>query len=157
MLIAALALLTAGLAAAAGSSLTLNLSPSVPLGFYVLRPRGIPRQGDVVALSVPPAVRDLVARRGYLPPGYTLLKHVVAVSGDAVCFCDHRFTAHGQLIGTIAPTDTEGRPLVPSTFCGPLPSGMAVIATDADRSFDSRYFGPVAVSTLTVARALWTF
>jgi type IV secretory pathway protease TraF len=50
-----------------------------------------------------------------------------------------------------------GRPLMPARFCGELPAGTAFVATPAPFSFDSRYFGTVPLSTLTVVRPLWTF
>jgi type IV secretory pathway protease TraF len=50
-----------------------------------------------------------------------------------------------------------GRPLVPARFCGEVRAGTAFVASPAPTSLDSRYFGAVPISTLTVVRSLWTF
>ena len=42
-------------------------------------------------------------------------------------------------------------------FCGAVPKDSAFVATSARLSFDSRYFGPVPLSSLTVAVAVWTY
>ena len=45
----------------------------------------------------------------------------------------------------------------PYRFCGEVPPGQAFVATPAPLSFDSRYFGPVLLATLTVVTPLWTY
>ena len=50
-----------------------------------------------------------------------------------------------------------GRPLPIFSFCGDVPQGFAFVATPVPSSLDSRYFGPVPIDALTVARPLWTF
>lgn len=147
------ALITAGSALAA-SRLTRNFTGSLPLGIYWLRPGLSIERGEIVDLAIPPAARPLVGR--YLPPRFRLLKRVVALEGDVVCFRGGRYRVNDAEISTIAPVDSVGRPLTAFPFCGPVPSGMAFVATVAPSSLDSRYFGPVPVDALTVARPLWT-
>lgn len=60
-------------------------------------------------------------------------------------------------MASVARQDSAGRPLAPFRFCGALPHGMAFVATSSPLSFDSRYFGPVPLSSLTVAVPAWTF
>jgi conjugative transfer signal peptidase TraF len=149
------AFVTAGTALAA-SRLTRNYTRSLPLGVYWLRPGLAVTKGDIVDLAIPAPARALIVGR-YLPAGFRLLKRVVAVAGDNVCFRDGRYEVGGVTISAIAPTDSIGRALPVFDFCGVVPDGMAFVATPVPSSLDSRYFGPVPIRTLTVARPLWTF
>ncbi len=147
------------LAAAAGAArfFTWNLTPSLPRGLYVLQPTASPERGTTVLLPIPKSVRGLVATRHYLPIGTRLLKTVVALPGDDVCVDDSTFSIGGRVVAAVGQVDSLGRPLEPSPFCGPVPPGEAFVTTPSALSFDSRYFGPVPISILTVARPLWTF
>jgi conjugative transfer signal peptidase TraF len=151
----AAATLATSASAVVASRLTRNYTPSLPLGVYWLRP-GLPiARGETVDLAIPRPARDLIAGR-YLPSGFHLLKWVVALEGDHVCLSDGRYRVNGQVVSRIASQDSLGRPLPVFRFCGPVPPGMAFVATGAPSSLDSRYFGPVPLDALTVARPLWT-
>lgn len=149
------ALVTTG-AAGAASRLTRNYTPSLPLGVYWLRPGLPPVKGEIVDLAIPSSARALIAGR-YLPVGFRLLKRVVAVRGDYVCLFDRQYRVNGVEISTIAPVDSVGGALPIFSFCRDVPEGMAFVATSVPSSLDSRYFGPVPMDALTVARPLWTF
>jgi conjugative transfer signal peptidase TraF len=151
------ALLVPILASAIGSALTWNLTPSIPRGLYVRLPGLAPRVGSTVEFPIPLMAKSLVSERRYLPGGADLVKTVVAVPGDEVCLQQGRFEVRGRVIAAIREIDSRGRPLHPFGFCGPVPPGHAFVATTAPLSFDSRYFGPVPLSTLTVVKPLWTF
>jgi type IV secretory pathway protease TraF len=92
----------------------------------------------------------------YLPARVHLLKRVVALEGDVVCLADGSYRVNDIAISTIARRDAIGRPLPAFEFCGSVPAGMAFVATPHPSSLDSRYFGPVQLSDLTVATPLWT-
>jgi len=146
---------TAGSALAA-SRLTRNYTPSLPLGVYWLRPGLHAVKGDIVDLAIPFSAQALIAGR-YLPVGFRLLKRVVALPGDQVCLSDRKYQVNGVAISTIASVDSLGRALPVFSFCGDVPQGQAFVATPVPSSLDSRYFGPVPIDALTVARPLWTF
>jgi hypothetical protein len=114
-----------------------------------------PRRHRLFPASVPAAA--LIAERAYLPTGASLLKIVVALPGDAACVDERSFVANDHDIGAIARRDSAGRALAPFLFCGAVPAGRAFVATPAPLSFDSRYFGPVPVVSLTVAVPVWTY
>jgi conjugative transfer signal peptidase TraF len=142
--------------ALAASRLTRNYTPSLPLGVYWLRP-GLPvAKGEIVDLAIPSLARALIVGR-YLPAGFRLLKRVVAVPGDRVCLSGGKYRVDDVTISTIASADSVGRALPVLSFCGTVPGGVAFVATPVPSSLDSRYFGPVPLSALTIARPLWTF
>jgi conjugative transfer signal peptidase TraF len=138
-------------------SFTWNVSASLPRGLYLVDAGATPERGSVVSFRPPTLAAGLIAARGYLPPNARLLKVVVALPGDRACVDGDVVSVNGDAWGNVARRDFAGRSLEPSTFCGPVPAGRAFVATAAPRSFDSRYFGPVALSSLTVVRPLWTY
>ena len=138
--------------------LTLNVTTSMPRGLYWLRPGGRVALHSTVTLAIPSRVRQLVDERRYLPPGFRLLKSVVAVAGDVVCLEHQRYSVNGRLVSVVATTDQAGRPLPPPyPFCGVVPAGVAFLAAAGTSSLDSRFFGPVPISDLTPAVPLWTY
>ena len=143
------------LAALVASRSTWNYTPSLPLGFYLLRPALPITKRALVNFSIPPKARSLIAGR-YLPARFHLLKRVVALDGDVVCLAGGQYVVNGISISMIAARDSIGRALPTFEFCGPVPAGTAFVATPVSSSLDSRYFGPVPVSALTVAIPLWT-
>ena len=70
---------------------------------------------------------------------------------------EYSFTANGEYFGPVARYDSAGRDLAPFRFCGVVPAASAFVATRAPLSFDSRYFGPVPLSSLTMVVPLWTY
>jgi conjugative transfer signal peptidase TraF len=153
---AATVLATAGCAAVC-RHITINVTPSLPRGLYWLTADHDPRRGSIVVLFPPAPFRELIAQRGYLPSSVPLLKRVVALPGDTVCTTAGRYLAAGVDLGPAASADAAGRQL-PSffPFCDTVPPGAAFVAGHGPSSLDSRYFGPVRLSTLTVVVPLWT-
>jgi type IV secretory pathway protease TraF len=130
--------------------------PSLLRGLYHLEPAAPPIRGAIVSFQPPARAGALIAARAYLPPSASLLKVVVALTGDGVCIDEVTFAVNGRLVGAVASRDSAGRALVPFWFCGAVPEGQALGATRARLSFDSRYFGPVPLASLTFAVPLWT-
>lgn len=145
------------IAAAVGGLFTWNLSASLPRGLYLVERGRAPERGSIVLLAVPDSFRPLVRARDYLPVAASLLKVVVGLPGDVACVRGASLVVNGRVLGSVLSGDSRGRPLAPTRFCGVLPAGSAFVATPAPLSFDSRYFGPVRLSALTVVRPLWTF
>ena len=143
-----------------GSRLSWNLTDSVPRGIYWRCPtlwRPESRSGDLVLMPAPRVVQKLILDRRYLPSGAQLLKRIVAVPGDHVCFKGEVFRVNDRTFAQILTTDSLGRPLPISAFCGAVPVGFVVVGTTAVRSIDSRNFGPVLEAKLEHARPLWTW
>jgi type IV secretory pathway protease TraF len=131
----------------------LNLSPSLPYGFYCLSavPARLDR-GMLVVLPVPPSVRHL------WPVWVPLLKPVAGVAGDIVCLEDGAVSVAGIGYGPIA-SPAPGR-LLPTMEqgCQAVPAGRVFLASHTPRSLDSRHFGAVADAAVTaVATPLVTW
>jgi conjugative transfer signal peptidase TraF len=155
--IVACAALMVMVAGALGRQMLWNLTSSMPRGLYLVKRSSLRVRGAIVSVRPPDSAAMTIYSRRYLPHGVGLLKHILALPGDHVCIDDRTFLVDGRLVGHVAQADAAGRPLRPFHFCGLVPGGSAVVGTLAPFSYDSRYFGPVPLSSLTVVEPLWTF
>jgi conjugative transfer signal peptidase TraF len=151
-------LLVAATAAPAAARLTVNVTPSLPRGLYLISPGEPVHRGDLAVFPVPRSVASTIRERQYLPAFVrTLLKPVAAAPGDQLCIDDSGVIVNGARVAPLIEVDSAGRPIRVFRFCGTVPEGQAFVAVPAARSLDSRCFGLVPIGTLTVARPLWTF
>ncbi|MGE3537840.1 MAG: S26 family signal peptidase [Candidatus Tectimicrobiota bacterium] len=152
---------SAGLWQAYGPRLLLNLTPSMACGVYRVGPvtsLSTLTHGRLVAFPPPDAVAVRAVRRGYLAPQTPLLKPVAALPGETVCVHDDGVVIQGQWVAPVAAVDTRGRPLPRWRGCLTLRPNEVFPLSLAPRSFDGRYFGPVALgSLLGQAQPLWTW
>lgn len=135
-----------------------NATASVPTGLYAIRGKASLHVGERVAIEPPPALRNLLAERRYLPTGVPLLKRIAAVSGQRVCRFAHGITIDGTYVGAARARDRLGRPLPVWAGCHVLQSGeLFVMNPAAPDSFDGRYFG-VLRKAYVIGRAtpVWT-
>lgn len=137
----------------------INFTDSVPIGIYRLSPTtsaGLER-GILVAVCAPPSAAAIGLRRGYLGHGpctdrtELLLKSVAAVAGDEIRVTTAGVTVNARLLARSRPLprDRFGRTLI-LWPCGRFrlaPDQVWLYAAD-DRSWDSRYFGPVSVANI---------
>jgi conjugative transfer signal peptidase TraF len=111
---------------------------------------------------------SLALSRGYRDQGVCrdggapLLKPVVARGGDVVEVSAAGIAVNGRLLSNTAPlgTDTNRRPLAswPQGHYIVKPGFVWVASSYSPRSFDSRYFGPVPISSIRDrVRPLLTF
>jgi conjugative transfer signal peptidase TraF len=135
--------------------LRINASPSLPIGLYVTSSAA---SANLVEFCPAEPFASLALSRGYRDPGACsdggapLLKPVVARAGDLVELSAAGIAVNGHLWPNTAPLrrDTKGRPL--SSW--PLgryivqPGFIWVASSYNSRSFDSRYFGPLAISSI---------
>jgi len=135
-------------------SLQLNLTPSMPLGFYRVAEISAIKHGAIVSICLPDEIAKEGLRQGYLTKGkcangsIPVVKQVIAIPGDNVelsyqgitvngkfhlapfRFADHNGVAIKQFVGYGKYSNTQGYWLYGSH--APLDS------------WDSRYFGAVA-------------
>jgi conjugative transfer signal peptidase TraF len=128
-----------------------NVSSSVPRGFYCRLPARQLAVGALVALCLPPEASTLYRAHARasagscpdrLPP---FLKAVAATGGNLVTFGPDGLRAAGELLPFSAPSplDSSGRPLPHAPYgTYRLPPGSLWLYAPHPLSFDSRYFGP---------------
>ena len=121
----------------------LNISPSVPVGLYALRP--VPAHLDHGMLVVLPVPRSV---RAWWSSWVPLLKPVAGLAGDRVCHQDHILYVNGADFGPVLQT-AHGRPLPQLQGCLVVQAGEVFLASPIAHSLDSRYFGPVPIAALT--------
>ncbi len=133
----------------------INISPSLPVGLYVTTSDTSSR---LVEFCPPEPYARFAIVRGYREAGNCpdgaapLLKPVIAEPGDVVEVSQRGLIVNGRVIPNTAavPTDTKGRPLN-SWPLGRYQVGAGtlwVASSYHPRSFDSRYFGPIAQTTI---------
>lgn len=135
-----------------------NASASVPVGLYRIVPGGTVHVTDLAVVRPPEGLAVFLDARGYLPRGLPLIKRVLALAGTEVCRSGADIIAYGSIYGQARARDTRGRPLPVWQGCRTLVGAEAFFMNwDSPDSFDSRYFGPLPLSTV-VGRAipLWT-
>jgi conjugative transfer signal peptidase TraF len=137
------------------AGIRINCSPSLPVGLYL-----VTAHSDAYLVEFCPVgpFASLGIARGYRDAGSCsdggapLLKPVVARPGDIVEVSVAGLAVNGHLLPNTAPMerDTNKRPLTP------WPPGRYTVAEDSiwvassynQRSFDSRYFGPVGLGSV---------
>jgi conjugative transfer signal peptidase TraF len=162
------ALMMASLVGANVAGLRINSTPSMPRGLWQVVAHDAPlRRGEIVTVCPPDTkLIRLGAARGYIPAGRCpggyepLVKPIAATADDQVAVSAAGVTVNGLPVEGTARLvhDSAGRPLPPfPTGTYRVPPGQVWLLSGHDpRSFDSRYFGPVAVANVQgVARPVW--
>jgi conjugative transfer signal peptidase TraF len=135
--------------------LRINMSPSLPVGLYMAT---ADTGANLVEFCPAEPFATLAIVRGYRDPGACrdgaapLLKPVVARSSDMVELSARGISVNGRLLSNTAPLskDTKGRPLEAWPFGRYIvaPGTVWVASSYHQRSFDSRYFGPLSTAVI---------
>lgn len=139
------------------SGFRFNWTFSAPVGVYRELP-GPSRRGDLALLCLPSGIEGLGRARRYLSAGTCghgsspVLKQVVALPGDEVEVQQNFFAVNGRMLdrSELREVDSFGRPLahVPLGH-RKVPDGEAwVLGIYRERSWDSRYFGPIPIESI---------
>jgi len=134
-----------------------NASASAPVGLYRVTPDVPLLRGDMVIARTPSGVRDLAARRHYIPANVPLVKHVAGIAGDRICAVGAAITINGWLVATRRVADAHGRALPRWHGCRRLDRRtLFLLMTANPDSFDGRYFGPTPTAdVIGKAVLLW--
>lgn len=108
----------------------LNVSPSLPVRFFLIHKGELPRHGQYVAFRWPGG--------GPYPAGITFVKVIAGRAGDAVSCVDRDFFVNGSYVGHAKPLSRHGTPLEPGPT-GILPAGHYYVRAPHPDSLDSRY------------------
>jgi type IV secretory pathway protease TraF len=131
--------------------LAINISPSVPLGFYrIVRTEAPLQRGDLMHI---PAVSF---GRSWLSTWLPLLKPVAGVPGDAVCVQPEGVWVHGEPYGPVY-QEHKGKPLPVFWGCHVVGEGEVFVASHELKSLDGRYFGMTRVADVRRVVPLWTW
>jgi conjugative transfer signal peptidase TraF len=133
----------------------INTTLSQPIGLYV---RSSHPNSDLVEFCPPEPFATLSRARQYRPTGTCpdghapMLKSVIARPGDHVEAGAAGIAVNGRMLPNTAavPRDSGGRPLAPyRPGHYVVASGTVWVAsTYHPRSFDSRYFGPISITSI---------
>ena len=133
-----------------------NVSPSAPVGLYLVGGRGDIARGDMAIAWVPQPWRRLAAGRRYIPINVPLVKRVAAVPGDTVCAQRGHVFVNGRWAAWQRPYDGSGRSMPAWQGCVTLRDGAMLLLMEARDSFDGRYFGPTQSSDIVgEATLIW--
>ena len=130
--------------------LIINITPSIKKGFYVKSSGEIGR-GDIVSVCLREPYKQIALERKYIAKGTKcsgadpLVKEVLAMPGDTVVLAaDYiEVNAHKYILPTHR-VDSAGRKLAAyprGTYA--RTSGYWLVGSNSEKSWDSRYFGPV--------------
>jgi len=142
------------------AGLRINTSPSVPVGVYWRTPIAGAEieRGELVFACPEPGRHQAAGARlpsGWCPGGKRpFLKRVAALPGDQVAMTEAGLRVNGQLLpeSRIEPSlgeQLQARGMRPLVVESPVPSGFIWLLGEQPNSYDSRYFGPVPVQTIT--------
>jgi conjugative transfer signal peptidase TraF len=157
--------LVLGLVAGRVFGIRLNLTPSLPRGFYVNSHSPTANlvefcpQGGAASISL---TRQYRAAGACPDGGAPLLKPIVAFPGDEVQVAADGIRVNGVLLPNSAGRfrDHRQRPLDPwpNGAYRVEPGTVWVISSFNSYSFDSRYFGAIPITSIRRRlRPLWTF
>ena len=133
-----------------------NASASAPIGLYWVQPGGNIEPGDMVVARLPDGVRQMAARRHYLPMNVPLVKRAVAVGGDQVCAVGNKIFVNDRVVAERRAVDARGRALPAWYGCVRLRGRQLFLLMNAPASFDGRYFGVThEADVIGKARLIW--
>ena len=134
-----------------------NVTPSTPIGFYIVT-QAMPERGDLVVTRLPPGMEALAVSRSMLSANTPVLKPIAALAGDLVCRFGSTVTINGRFAAMARQLDRHGRTLPIWRGCRRLSVSQVFILAGHPDSFDSRYYGPLdAHRARGVAHPLFIF
>ena len=140
-------------------SVVIQPTRSLARGIYIIKHENKekpPQRGDIVSVTFDDVDRDYPDLRPELkiPLMIGLLKIVAGVPGDMIRIDDDGIAVNGKQWGPVFEKDRKGIPLPRIRGELILKKDEFFVMTPAQRSFDSRYFGPVKLEQLKPVKPL---
>lgn len=167
---AAYVVLVLGIIGADAAGLRINITPSVPIGVWRLSPGANFARGDTVSVCPKPSKEEADAgiRCAWMFRDEPVFKPVAAVAGDLVEVTPSGIRVNDVLLpNTAVPEDIQTRGARPGeVVLDRMTPGRYVVEQGSvwilssynDRSYDSRYYGPIPASFIEGKLALyWGF
>ncbi|WP_454888080.1 conjugative transfer signal peptidase TraF [Sphingomonas oryzagri] len=163
--LSAFVLSIAGVAAAA-AGVRVNVTRSVPLGFYRTTDEPIHKGAYVIFCPPQRELFALALKRRYIEPGdcpggsYPMMKRILAAKNDRVQIGPNGIVINGVAVPNSKPRPYDGakRELPHFVGSGKIAAGDVIVVGESKVSFDSRYFGPIPRQQIsTVVRPIVTW
>lgn len=123
-----------------GFGITYQVTPSMPKGFYFIKPVQNIKHNDIVIFYPPPKALHFLSQNHLIPHSGLLMKYVFAVPGDKICKHNYAIWINSHYIAPVY----QLKNLPNKQFCRVLKNNeYLLMSTNVNRSFDGRYFGPV--------------
>lgn len=142
-----------------------NMTDSLPIGVYLRKNKQLEAE-DIVKICPPDnEVVQLARERLYISAGFcpgrneALIKKVLALPGDEVRVEPEGLYINGRIVENTAIlfADSQHRAMPYEVTTYQIKPGQIFIYSDYnDKSFDSRYFGPVDSKGAMVLTPIWT-
>ena len=133
-------------------SFRFNFSESVPRGLYLALLPG--HKSDMIGFCLRSDIATYAMNRDYIDKGdcpdgsRRLLKRIIGREGDFLEITDDGVFINGKFLGDHTKPllhDSHGRPMPQFRYVGEVPDGHVVVIGDTAKSFDSRYYGTIAL------------
>lgn len=127
------------------SGFSINMSPSIQRGVYLLYPKGKIEKGDIINFKIPDSIKEISLERNYLSKKIkTLTKYVRATENDIVQRKNNKLFINGEFSGKIYLKDQKDRTLnsvLKEDEEITLKKGEYFVLGIVENSLDSRYYG----------------
>lgn len=143
----------------------INVSGSMPIGIYRLYPGQLPTRGEWVSVCLPNPVATVGWQRGYLQQGHCpngiepVVKAAIATPADKIIVTPQAvFVAGKRYRAPVQQRDHNALALTGYVQQATLLQGGYWLygVNDPEKSWDSRYFGPVSEASIQgVVKPIW--
>ena len=122
-----------------------NRTESAPKGLYWRSDSPLSLNGWAVVSGKAPA-SIWISERGFLAPGWPIIKRVRGLPGDEICRENLAITINNVRAADALETDSSGNALPVWSGCALLKEDEVFLLNDHQRSLDGRYFGTTNVN-----------
>ena len=143
---------------AIGFKVVIQPTESMPKGIYRILPPEHIHKGDIVIFDFPKSVAHMKSRMWVPSESGLLMKSVQGVFNDQITVTEDGLYINDVYFGEVKTHDRQGLPLPSFKGRHLIKKDYFFVASRNKNSFDSRYFGLIARSTIQgIAKPIITF